>query len=260
MIHGMGFRDHKHLNYWGRIPQSLIKNGATVFFGHQDSNGSVENNAQQIALEIDMVLKETGSQKLNLIAHSKGGLEARYIISTLGYADAIASLTTISTPHNGSLTVDKLMHFPNWLIRSGCFFADLWFRLLGDKHPETYKAITIFKTDAAEAFNIKNPDNEQVFYQSYAFIMKNIFSDILMWLPYLVVKNHEGDNDGLLAPRATQWTNFKGIYTGAKRRGISHCDEVDLRRHIFSKKINENISDITDLYIDIVNNLKLMGL
>ena len=41
MIHGMGFRDHDRLCYWGRIPKMLEKNGARVFFGRQDSNGSV---------------------------------------------------------------------------------------------------------------------------------------------------------------------------------------------------------------------------
>lgn len=40
--------------------------------------------------------------KVNIIAHSMGGLDARYMISALGGANRVASLTTISTPHTGS--------------------------------------------------------------------------------------------------------------------------------------------------------------
>jgi triacylglycerol lipase len=30
MVHGVFFRDFRYLNYWGRIPKELIRNGATV--------------------------------------------------------------------------------------------------------------------------------------------------------------------------------------------------------------------------------------
>ncbi|MBQ8824321.1 MAG: triacylglycerol lipase, partial [Ruminococcus sp.] len=33
LVHGIGFRDFKYFNYWGRIPKSLIKKGATVYYG-----------------------------------------------------------------------------------------------------------------------------------------------------------------------------------------------------------------------------------
>ena len=56
MVHGMGFRDRKHLCYWGRIPKALESRGANVFFGHQDAVGSVEGNADTIAKSLDKVL------------------------------------------------------------------------------------------------------------------------------------------------------------------------------------------------------------
>ena len=36
MVHGMGFRDRKYFNYWGRIPKILKENGADIYYGHQD--------------------------------------------------------------------------------------------------------------------------------------------------------------------------------------------------------------------------------
>lgn len=151
MVHGMGFRDNRVIGYWGRIPKALEKCGAEVFFGGQDSNGSIEGNAAQLKKTIEAVLRQTGAEKVNIIAHSKGGLEARYLISTMGMADKVASLTTISTPHNGSVTVDRLMDIvPQPLVKLGCGVTDLWFRILGDESPDTYSAVNSFKTNSAD--------------------------------------------------------------------------------------------------------------
>lgn len=259
LIHGMGFRDHKRINYWGRIPKELEKLGCKIFYGYQDSNADIETNGQTIVSRIDKILEDTGSEKVNIIAHSKGGLDSRYAISTLQAGNKVASLTTISTPHNGSKTLDKLMKFPKSLIKFGSFSANCWFRLLGDKQPNTYEVLQSFTTKAAESFNLNNPDCEGVYYQSYAFAMKNPFSDIFMWFPNLIVRIIEGENDGLLTPEAVKWSNFKGVYYGVGNRGISHYDEVDLRRRRFSKKTGNGISDIIDVYKKIVCELSEMG-
>lgn len=260
LIHGMGFRENKHIGYWGRIPKALSDNGATVICSEQDANGSIIGNAEQIQKQLLAFLNETGTEKVNIIAHSKGGLEARYLISSMGMADRVASLTTVSTPHNGSKTVDRLMKLPQGLVRFGCGAVNLWFRILGDSSPDTYNAVCSFRTADAERFNAENPDADGIYYQSYAFVMKNMLSDIFMWLPWLVVRHYEGENDGLLAPDAVKWTNFKGIIRSAGRRGISHCDEVDMRRSKLSKKSdNIGIDDITEFYVSVAEDLKGMG-
>lgn len=260
LVHGMGFKDYKLVGYWGRIPKAMEENGARVFLGKQDCNGSIESNALQLKTSLENTLAETGAEKVNIIAHSKGGLEARYLISTLGYSDKVASLTTISTPHNGSVTVDKLMKLPQGAVKLGCGAVDLWFRLLGDKTPHTYEAVKSFRTADAEKFNRENPDAEGVYYQSYAFAMKKMTSDIFMAVPWAVVNHFEGENDGLLAPRAVKWTNFKGVYYGTDGRGISHCDEVDMRRSRLSSKDSGDISDIIDFYAEIIKGLKELDL
>jgi len=259
LLHGMGFRDFRRINYWGRIPGVLGVYGAKVFYGNQDANGSVETNALQIEMRLKEILRETGAAKVNIIAHSKGGIEARYLISTLKHADEVASLTTISTPHNGSVTVDHLLKFPKFLVKFGCFLTDIFFRILGDKNPKTYSSVCSLTTKVANQFNLDNPDSDKVYYQSYAFVMKNIFSDGFFWLSWLLVRHYEGESDGLLSPRAVKWGNFRGIYKSNGRRGISHCDEVDLRRRRFTKKTGDGISDITEIYLKIYEDLCNMG-
>ena len=84
MVHGMGFRDNKLISYWGRIPKELEKMGCRLYYGGQDSNGTIETNAAVIAERIEYILKKENTDKVNIIAHSKGGLDARYAISTMG--------------------------------------------------------------------------------------------------------------------------------------------------------------------------------
>ncbi len=259
MVHGMGFRDRKYINYWGRIPKRLKELGCEVYHGYQDSNASIETNAETLKNRIEEILAESKAKKLNVIAHSKGGLEMRYVISTMGMGEKIASLTTINTPHHGSITVDKLLIVPDILVRFGCKCTDVWMWILGDKNPDTYAAIQAFRTDNAEQFNQENPDVEGIYYQSYAFVMKHAFSDIFMFWTYLVVYLFEGENDGLLAPRATKWTNFQGVQRSNSGRGISHCDQVDMRRWRLTRRSGDGISDMVDFYVRVIRELKEKG-
>lgn len=259
LVHGMGFRDRKHFCYWGRIPKKLEAMGCKVFYGNQDSNASIETNSEHIAKRIDEILFETGAEKVNIIAHSKGGLDCRRAISSLKSSGKVASLTTISTPHHGSKTMDMIMKFPRFLMKFSCACADLWFRILGDKKPDTYKVLCSFTTPEAEKFNRNNPDCEGVYYQSFAFVMKKPSSDISLWFSNAFINRIEGQNDGLVTPRSAKWGEFRGVFTGVGRRGISHCDEVDMRRRPLSKKQGEGVRDILDLYSDIARGLTEKG-
>ena len=260
LIHGTGFRDRKYLNYWGRIPKVLENNGCSIFYAHQDSWATIENNALTIKNSIEKAIAESGSDKVNLIAHSKGGLEARYVISSLGMSDKITSLTTIATPHNGSKTMDLVCKLPKVLFKITSLFANLWFRILGDANPDFHSACGQFTTYFAEKFNCENPDAQEVYYQSYAAVMKNSFSDMFMVVPHFVVNIVEGENDGLVTSKSAKWTNFKGVLRGSTSRGISHADEVDIRRMKLSrKKSSELVSDICDVYFNIVSELKHLG-
>lgn len=253
LVHGFGFRDGKRICYWGRVPKILEEKGCNVFFGNQDSSGTIENNAVFLKNRVDEILKETGASKVNIIAHSKGGLEARYMISSLEVADKVASLTTISTPHHGSVTIEKI---PKFLLKIAAFFMNIWMRLVGDKKPDAYNAYLSFRADNAKIFNEENPDNENVYYQSYAFSMKH---DIFLWFTHLVISIAEGENDGLVTVKSAEWGDFKGVIKSNSKRGISHCDEVDLRRRKFTKKTGDGVSDILEVYERIVVDLREKG-
>lgn len=253
LVHGFGFRDGKKLCYWGRIPKMLENLGCKVFYGGQDSCATIEENARFLMSRVEQILDETGAQKVNIIAHSKGGLEARYLISSLNMSEKVASLTTVGTPHRGSTAIEKI---PKFALKAAGFFMNIWMRLLGDKHPDAYRAYLSFRADSAEKFNGENPDSPNVYYQSYAFSMRR---DIFLWFTHAILNRAEGENDGLVSVKSAMWGEFRGIKRSNSKRGISHCDEVDMRRRRFTKKSGENVSDILEVYAEIAEILKEKG-
>lgn len=254
LVHGLGFRDRKYLNYWGRIPKALESRGASVFYGNQDSWGTIEENALCIRESLLAALKETGAEKVNIIAHSKGGLDARYLISTLNMGEHVASLTTVSTPHHGSKTMDKLYRLPNRMFRVAGWFVDLYFRILGDKSPDFAHASRQITTEACNRFNIDNPDLPGIYYQSYGVSMKRPTSDMIMIIPRIVVGLVEGESDGIVAVASAPWGEYKGVVRPSGNRGISHADIVDIRRY------NCGDFDPREFYSGIVEDLKNRGL
>ncbi len=259
LIHGAGFRDLKWPVYWGRIPGALEQHGATVYYGLQDSWGSVETNGEMIVSRIDAILTETGADKVNLIAHSKGGLEARMAASSLGYGEKIASITTIATPHRGSKTVDQLFSLPRGLFRLAAFAVDNWIRLVGDKKPDFLKVCEDFTTARMERFNRENPDVPMVYYQSYACVMTHPFSDLHLSTANFVLNRIEGPNDGLVSVESASWGDHVHILRSGVFRGISHLDAIDLRRAPFTRKPGGGISDICEVYLTIAEELKQRG-
>ncbi len=264
LLHGMGFHDGKPGNwYWGRIPEILRRNGTKVYFGNLDGNATIASNAKQLVPVVQKILRETGAEKVNMIGHSKGGLEARYFVSSLGMGHAVASVTTIGSPHHGSITIDKLLAHLSLPIYIGSAVMDSIRRHYGgDRDPHTFDVIRQLSTDYMRRFNQCNPDDPNVYYQSYAFAMQGPMSDLFMSIPYTIVGLFEGENDGLITPENARWTNFRGIYKGVSKRGISHPDEVDYQRRRFSKQLPcgaHEISDITAFYLGIVKDLKRRG-
>ena len=253
MVHGIGFRDLKYLNYWGRIPREIMRNGARVYYGHQEAMGTIEDNARDIQARIFEILEETHCEKVNIIGHSKGGLDARYMISEYNMGPYVSSLTTIATPHQGSELLDVAVRMPDRMFRRISSIIDRHFRNLGDKNPDCYTSSRQMLPAYAKEFNKQVTDAEGVYYQSYALLMKNMFSDSLLFIPYAIMKYIKGPNDGLVCIESAKWGEFRGTFTNKYRRGISHADIIDLKR--------EDIRgfDIKEQYVKIISELKEMN-
>lgn len=97
--------------------------GQQVMVAQLPPYAGVEARAEFLAEQIDLALAHFGTNKVNIVAHSMAGLDARCVISNAAgcdqgkdYGAHIASLTTISTPHAGTPIIDRLGKFAPKLV------------------------------------------------------------------------------------------------------------------------------------------------
>lgn len=254
MVHGIFFRDWQFFNYWGRIPSALIRNGATIYYGKQQSSSSVARSAEEIRRTILNVIEETGAEKVNIIAHSKGGLDSRYAISRLGMDKYVATLTTINTPHKGCDMVDYLLEKIPASIAE--FIAKRYngiFEKLGDENPDFMAGVHDLSAVRAEKYDEEMPDSPLVSYRSIMTVMRSASSaGFPLNIGYKMIKKLNGENDGLVWERSAVHGEYRLIRPETKR-GISHGDVIDLNR--------ENISgfDVREFYVDMLCKLQQEG-
>ena len=256
MVHGIFFRDFRYFNYWGRVPEDLIKNGATIYYGNQQSAESVYDSGKALAQRIKQIVEETGCGKVNIIAHSKGGLDSRSAISIWGAAPYVASLTTINTPHRGCQFADYILKkAPEKVLKAVAAQYNGALRKLGDKDPDFVSGVRDLTYEACMAFNEKCPNSPGVYYQSVGSKSEHATGGRFpLNLSYNFVRHFDGANDGLVSVTSMEWgDNFTTIFP-KKKRGITHGDMIDLNR--------ENIDgfDVRETYVNIVKQLKERGL
>ena len=97
--------------YWYGIVPALRAGGAQVFAVQVAPLDSTEVRGEQLLAQIDMILQETGADKVNLIGHSQGALTARYAAATC--PQRVASVTSVAGPNHGSELADHIhVHYP----------------------------------------------------------------------------------------------------------------------------------------------------
>lgn len=212
------------IEYWHGIKQALSQNNCAVITASVPPTGSIEERAAKLAADILAQTSrgdETGaSPTVNIIAHSMGGLDARYMISRLKPAlknVRVASLVTIATPHRGSPFADYLvergagpLHLPRLysiIRRAGLgtsAFGQLTTRYMRDE------------------FNPAVRDDEAVRYFSYGAAIDEPSLLGAFRLPHGVVGRAEGENDGLVSVESSRW----GVYRGTLM-GVSHLDLIN---------------------------------
>ena len=92
--------------YWYGIPGALEDKGATVFVTSVSQLNSTEARGEQLIDQIETITAITGKAKVNVIGHSHGGLDARYVGAVR--PDLVASVTSVGSPHKGADLADYL--------------------------------------------------------------------------------------------------------------------------------------------------------
>ncbi|KAJ3154775.1 hypothetical protein HDU89_008015 [Geranomyces variabilis] len=195
------------LHYWRGVKEALNAIGCEVIIARVPRAADVSVRAKVLKESLDAKIKD--GKSVNLIAHSMGGLDSRYMIShLLDKPDErkfkINSLTTIATPHHGS----SMASVP--------FISTAVERLISSLYRTTSIDVRAF-TDLTPAylrdvFNPSTPDDPSVAYFSYgADGTESVYSKPFIYpfrLTFEYLAALEGPNDGLVSVESAKWGQY----------------------------------------------------
>ncbi|OXL23379.1 triacylglycerol lipase [Psychrobacter sp. DAB_AL32B] len=180
MAHGLGgfTKAFGLVDYFYGIPESLMSGGSQVYTTKTSSVNNSEFRGEQLLQQVKTISAISGSPKVNLLGHSQGGIDSRYVAAV--EPKYVASVTAISSPEQGSKMSD-------WVIKQvvegsandgygegefnvGSQIALGFFKLVGGfmdvsagislkelQEQDGWNALEALSTDYAAKFNVKFP-------------------------------------------------------------------------------------------------------
>ena len=185
-------------SYFRGVPEALEKMGARVHLVKVPAVGSVAQRAEALVAAV----RSLDAERVNVIAHSMGGLDARYAISALGLSARVASLTTIGSPHRGTPIADI----------GTSVGSRLGLLAMLKKLGLDLAAFYDLTTERMVAFNQKVPDAKGVAYGCYlAHLPKGPRGSArVLWPAYRYLLSAAGQNDGLVPTSSQSWGEVFG--------------------------------------------------
>jgi triacylglycerol lipase len=197
LAHGiLGFDELKlgpiRSKYFRGVSSRLEKLGTKVYSFKVHPTATVASRAAELAKAIELL----DAERVNIVAHSMGGLDARYVASKLKLSKRIASIITVGTPHRGTPLAD---------FGSGLWLVAPATKLLMDKGGFDAHGLLELTTERMKRFNDEVPDQEGVFYG--AWLAKATFRTLnpLLLPTWQMLKLKAGDNDGLVPVSSQSW-------------------------------------------------------
>lgn len=258
--HGFNASTTNSWSYY-QVKETLEKDGQFVVLSEVEPFAGVPKRAASLATQIDAARKAfcaarypadggcVERTKVNLVAHSMGGLDSRYLISKLGFGNRIASLTTISSPHRGTAVADyALKVLPDSGDRAGvalnsmvaCFGKTFTQDDLA-RNSDIRAAMESLAESNAASFARETPNDARVYYQSWAGVSRAVggpryqdsqdlvlsacdgkyFGSIgradfmepsLVAGSAMVGRGNSVPQDGMVTVASAKWGNFRGCF------------------------------------------------
>ncbi|ODQ80344.1 hypothetical protein BABINDRAFT_7784 [Babjeviella inositovora NRRL Y-12698] len=254
-----------YFDYWYGIREALEEQGSSVLTAKVPPFGTIAQRAARLNEFINAEMKDWRKEdkqevyndeteasdsfkhekiKVNLVAHSMGGLDCRYLISKLKHGNyEVVSLTTVSTPHRGSPMADYCMDF-NKKLKNVLFL------------PPSISQLT---TAYLEKFNEKVLDDLNVQYFSYGSRFTPSWYNVFD-IPWGIINKTAGDNDGMVPVASAKWGKYLGTL-----ENVDHLDLINWTngaRRAWTTNIlhQEEKFNPVALYLDIADNLAREGL
>jgi triacylglycerol lipase len=237
LLHGfLGWDQVFYFDYFYKVKTTLRAQGFDVYTTAVNPVQTVAARARELAPQMLAIMHATGAPKLNIIAHSMGGLDARYLIAQMGFNQKVASVTTVGTPHRGSPVpglIFKILGKGDNLLYKAFEYLVAGFLGKGQRQPSDLDIRANLWNLSPEFlerdFNPANPDSPDVYYQSFAGV-----SSLTGWktgdrmdpllIAFQVAFGLGQRNDGLVPESSAVWGRYRGVVS---------ADHIDLIGQLF---------------------------
>ncbi len=267
LVHGVALGDDTlGFDYYGRIPGYLRSYGAIVEGGGQDAWSDGADNAVQLKQKIEDVMDAYDVNKVNIIAHSKGAIDTRYMFKKFpSMKNHVASFTSVASPQKGSVLADIILGvMPDWAEPYiGGMLNVIGLIIQGDESPDSLAAGYQLLRSSMAAFNASfgdlNTGIDGVYCQSYAAKIKGVVLDgALQSTGVVMAIGGESPNDGAVWTNSAPYAEFKGVESGAWWcGGVTHFGIVDRGILVFPGFTPG--FDAREFYRGVVQDLKNRG-
>ncbi len=250
LMHGFGMlagiRRGGHLSTAAAF---LRQHGVRAFSPNVVPYNTVEARSIMWKNRIERVMDLCKTDRVNLVAHSMGGLDARYLISEMGMHNSVNCLVTVSTPHRGSYLADYIQSQPERITSILTELANwLGSNALVDGESDFETAVKQLSPDyVCNQFNPAVPDNDSVMYWSiagHAGKGENTPVNPVLRVFNSVLYDAEGPNDGMVSVKSAKWGNFLGPVEA------DHMQQVGLSFMAGKFSANDLFGRIAQLMVD----------
>jgi len=210
-------------SYFRGIDRAIAARGHPVVMTNVHPTSSIETRARQLKEDVFKKLKGMGRQreKVILIAHSLGGLDARYAVSKLGMADHVACVVTVTTPHRGSPVAD-------WIVKN--VGERLRILQLMNVLGLDMRAIVDLTTRRCAEFNEEVPDVPGLNYFSVSAAQPPTDIAPFAFHSHQLIFDAEGENDGMVSVKSSTWGRHLGVWPADHWQTINRHYRWEIRK------------------------------
>lgn len=209
LVHGLGGKaSYGPVEYFYGLTKMLRDAGNQVLVPALTPFHTMEFRARQLKEQIEAAIPEG---KVNLIGHSFGGLDARFLAANYGFTERVASVTTIGTPNRGTvigdialgLVPESTLHAVDLLISPSKNSCRAYAQITTKYCNETLPLVAPLMPEVA-------------YFSATSRIFKASFATALplFWLPNKIIQRYEGENDGFVSVHSAKWGNHICTYDG----------------------------------------------
>lgn len=242
LMHGMAGWDTAlgFYDYFYGVREDLSDLGYNINI----TEAAMFNDSDYRALELESqllgILEETGARKINIVAHSQGGLDGRIFISGMGHGEDVAVLAMIATPNQGVILGDMVLGTVRGISREViASIFDFFANLVDGSDSDIEAALSqISVQHMRDNFNPAHPDDPDVQYWSWAGVSCRLIDlgcrdahggewvNPAMSLTYGLIRDLGpggigcGENDGMIPLNSARYGEFMRILDA------DHADEI----------------------------------